>query len=94
MSTTPAFRFTPEKLVGLDVDSSLIEKANKSLQSKREKKLKREKELDQAKNFPISLQMVFGPIKKEISPYPDNLSFIAVNALEYQPQEKYDCITW
>ena len=77
--------------MGIDIDSTLIQDANRTLEAKKDKK---QKTLQAMKAFPISFKIALGPIPISNNPFPDNVTFIAGNYLEYQNDEKYDCITW
>jgi len=76
--------FTPQKIVGLDIDDKLIAGANRTLEDKR-KKINPPQSMD----FPISFSIVHGSL---IPPFPNNVSFVHGNFLEAQINEKFDVI--
>jgi len=73
-----AARFLPESIVGIDIDSTLIDKANMFLKTRKEKL--------ELPDFPISFELTLGPISPSI--FPNNVSFIAGNYLEVEKQNQ------
>jgi 7SK snRNA methylphosphate capping enzyme len=83
----------PSSILGIDIDESLIKKAE-------EMKAQRKKQKEQAEAFkiqnpwPISFVQTMGPLPDyDASPYPENLSYVAGNYLDFEDTQKYDCIT-
>jgi len=79
-----AYKFRPVKMLGIDIDENLI---------KEEKDEAKKQEEEKKKAFPISFKIVQGPLPETTNPFPNNVSFISGNYLNYEGTEKYDCIT-
>eukprot|EP01114_Cavostelium_apophysatum_P017915 TRINITY_DN5419_c0_g1_i1.p1 TRINITY_DN5419_c0_g1~~TRINITY_DN5419_c0_g1_i1.p1 ORF type:complete len:315 (+),score=81.78 TRINITY_DN5419_c0_g1_i1:116-1060(+) len=84
-----ARRMRPDSMLGIDIDSSLIEMAERELRNKRDKSMKKKPWVP--KDFPISLKLTYGPIGK----FPDNVSFRSGNIVDMQMEEKqqYDLVS-
>eukprot|EP01116_Phalansterium_solitarium_P008051 TRINITY_DN2126_c0_g1_i2.p1 TRINITY_DN2126_c0_g1~~TRINITY_DN2126_c0_g1_i2.p1 ORF type:complete len:445 (-),score=134.32 TRINITY_DN2126_c0_g1_i2:146-1480(-) len=83
-----AARFKPSKMVGVDIDASLIGTASKAAAAKVAK-------LDaQIRRFPKSLPLLYGPLRGAApTEFPRNVSFVAGNVLEMSDDEQqYDTI--
>lgn len=93
-----AREFGPKKIVGIDIDSTLITVANRNIRNYITESIVREN------SFPSSMPLLFGPIlahpdqPEDSQDFPNNIAFVSVN---YVPEsdnclvsqtEEYDCI--